>query len=273
MSQSETQTNDIVLVVEDNSINQRVTLLQLDELGLEATAVSNGLEALDAVSKCNYSLILMDCQMPEMDGLQATREIRKRELVTGEHVTIIALTAHAMTSDRTECLAVGMDDYISKPVSLKRLAEVLKRWLKHPLKFDFENANLDSKNSETRVKPVELEVLFSVFGKELIADLLVDFVAEAEQQMVELRKAVLNEELPTVNFLIHDLKGTSATIYATKLTELSFAMEQYCRGKQVDWSEVSSYFEAVETALTNVRDYLAANGYNDSAQTSENLAS
>jgi len=180
MSHEETETNELILVVEDNSINQRVTLLQLDELGIEAHAVSNGLEALDAVSATRYALILMDCQMPEMDGLQATREIRKREEISGEHVTIVALTAHAMTSDRVKCLAVGMDDYCSKPVSLKKLAEVLRRWLKRPLNFDFTESQSDAKNSEAEAKPVELDILFSVFGKELIADLLVDFVSEAD---------------------------------------------------------------------------------------------
>lgn len=263
MSQSETDTNKLVLVVEDNSINQRVTLLQLEELGLKACAVSNGLEALDAVSQTTYALVLMDCQMPEMDGLQATREIRKREKTTGDHVTIIALTAHAMTSDRTECLAAGMDDYITKPVSLKKLAEVLQRWIKQPLNFDFSGSQMDSKNPEALVKPVELDVLFSVFGKDLIADLLVDFIAEADEQMVALRKAVFENDLPTIKFLVHDLKSTSATIYATDLTERSFAMEQYAHSEdKIDWKKIDSHLHSIESAWKAVRDYLAKNGYN-----------
>jgi two-component system sensor histidine kinase/response regulator len=262
MSQLETDTNKMVLVVEDNSINQRVTLLQLEDLGLTACAVSNGLEALNAVSQAKYILILMDCQMPEMDGLQATREIRRLEKTTGEHVTIIALTAHAMTSDRAECLAAGMDDYITKPVKLKKLAEVLQRWVKQPLNFDFKSSRSDSKN-EALVKPVELDVLFSVFGKDLIADLLVDFIAEADEQMIALRKAVIEKDLPTIKFLIHDLKGTSATIYATNLTEQSFAMEQYAHSEtQIDWKKIDSHLQPVESAWKAVRDYLAKNGYN-----------
>lgn len=260
MPHQETETNELVLVVEDNSINQRVTLLQLEDLGLKARAVSNGLEALDAVSQRKYMLILMDCQMPEMDGLQATREIRRLEQTTGEHVTIIALTAHAMTSDRAECLAAGMDDYISKPVSIKKLAEVLQRWVKQPLNFDFSGSQSDPKNPET-VKPVELDVLFSVFGKDLIADLLVDFISEADQQMIALRQAVIEKDLSTINFLVHDLKGTSATIYATELTDRSFAMEQYTHSEKIDWKEIDSYLQSVDSAWKDVRDYLAKNGF------------
>ncbi len=262
MSHRETDTNELVLVVEDNSINQRVTLLQLEDLGLNAHAVSNGLEALDAVSQTKYMMILMDCQMPEMDGLQATREIRTREKTTGEHVTIIALTAHAMTSDRAECLAAGMDDYISKPVSLKKLAEVLQRWITKPLNFDFSDSQTGTKNLETHEKPVELDVLFSVFGQDLIADLLVDFICEADEQMSLLRQAVLDKDLPTINFIVHDLKGTSATIYATDLTDRSFAMEQYAHSKQIDWNQINSHLETIESAWKAVRDYLEKNGYN-----------
>lgn len=262
MSHRETETNEFVLVVEDNSINQRVTLLQLEDLGLKAHAVSNGLEALDAVSQSKYMLILMDCQMPEMDGLQATREIRKREKTTGEHVTIIALTAHAMTSDRAECLAAGMDDYISKPVSLRKLAEVLQRWIAKPLNFDFRDSQTRLKNHEAIENPVELDVLFSVFGQDLIADLLVDFISEVDEQMALLRQAVIEKDLATINFIVHDLKGTSATIYATDLTDRSFAMEQYAHTDEIDWNEIDSYLESIESAWNAVRNYLAKNGYN-----------
>jgi signal transduction histidine kinase/CheY-like chemotaxis protein len=119
----------IVLLAEDNPVNQKVALLQLERLGFLAHAVANGHEVLDALERATYSMILMDCQMPEMDGFQTTNAIRKKELLTGKHIPIVAMTAHAMEGDRERCIAEGMDDYISKPVRPEMLQDVLRKWL------------------------------------------------------------------------------------------------------------------------------------------------
>lgn len=136
----------LVLLAEDHPANQMVAELQLSELGFSTHIVSNGREALEAVRTNRYDLILMDCQMPEMDGYEATGEIRKMEIATGIRTPIIAMTAHAMVGDKDACLAAGMDDYISKPVELEALRRVLAQWLPSELKllpFD-----LDSEESE-----------------------------------------------------------------------------------------------------------------------------
>ena len=124
----------LILLVEDNLANQKLALAQLHKLDYVAQAVGNGLEALRAVETMivagrTYGLILMDCQMPEMDGFEATRAIRKAEISSGRRIPIIAMTANAMEGDRENCLAAGMDDYISKPVSLELLRSVLERWM------------------------------------------------------------------------------------------------------------------------------------------------
>ena len=117
-----------VLVAEDNLINQRVVLLQLRQLGYSADAVANGAEVVEAVGRIAYDLVLMDCQMPEVDGYDAARLIRAREEPGQVHLPIIAMTANALTGDREKCLEAGMDDYISKPVKTADLDRVLSRW-------------------------------------------------------------------------------------------------------------------------------------------------
>ena len=121
-----------ILVVEDNPVNQRLAIKQLERLGFKASAVSNGHEAISAALHVTYDLVLMDCQMPEMDGYEATAEIRRREQRDGGHVTIVAMTANALAEDRAACLEAGMDDYLPKPVSLTDLRGVIERWIGPP---------------------------------------------------------------------------------------------------------------------------------------------
>ncbi|MGE4092618.1 MAG: response regulator [Candidatus Binatia bacterium] len=122
-----------ILLSEDNVVNQEVALTMLEQLGCQVDIASNGREALNALQQSSYDVILMDCQMPELDGFEATRAIRTREAAdrtgSAQHIPIIALTANAMSGDRQRCLAAGMDDYLSKPFSQAQLIAVLSRWL------------------------------------------------------------------------------------------------------------------------------------------------
>ena len=118
-----------MLLAEDNPINQKVALAMVEKLGYHADAVANGLEALDALGSRPYDLVLMDIQMPEMDGLEATAQVRDpKSAVRGHDVPIVALTAAAMKGDREKCLAAGMNDYLTKPLRPEELGRMIERW-------------------------------------------------------------------------------------------------------------------------------------------------
>jgi two-component system sensor histidine kinase/response regulator len=117
-----------ILLAEDNRVNQVLAVRLLEKRGHEVAVAGNGEEALEALDKQAFDLVLMDVQMPEMDGLQATAAIRKSEMKSGKHIPIIAMTAHAMAGDKDRCLEAGMDDYITKPIRPEQLDDVLKRY-------------------------------------------------------------------------------------------------------------------------------------------------
>lgn len=137
----------LILVADDHSANRMLAELQLQELGLRAHLVTNGLEAVDAIKANSFGAILMDCQMPEMDGFEAASEIRRLEADSTRRIPIIAMTANAMQGDKDECMSAGMDDYVTKPIELKNLGEVLSRWL--PLD---ESKTKDSNDSPSQTK-------------------------------------------------------------------------------------------------------------------------
>jgi CheY-like chemotaxis protein len=120
-----------ILLAEDNAVNQKVAVRVLEKRGHKVVVAGNGKAAVEATAMEEFDLVLMDVQMPEMDGLEATAAIRVREQTTGRHIPIIAMTAHAMVGDKEDCLAAGMDSYLSKPLQFKELFAVIERTLDH----------------------------------------------------------------------------------------------------------------------------------------------
>jgi len=124
----ENQPHYRVLLAEDNLFNQKIAVTMLKKLGITTDVANNGLEVLEKLSNTNYALILMDCQMPKMDGYEATTKIRTHEKTSGQHLPIVAMTAHSSPQEREYCFNVGMDDYIAKPFKIDDLRTVFSRW-------------------------------------------------------------------------------------------------------------------------------------------------
>ncbi|HEY9790085.1 MAG TPA: response regulator [Candidatus Obscuribacterales bacterium] len=232
-----------ILVAEDNVVNQRIIILLLEKLGLQAYVVNNGIEAVKAVSEHDYPVVLMDCHMPEMDGFEATRAIRKMEAISGKHTPIIAVTALAMAGDRERCIDAGMDDYIPKPIDKERLKNKLNQWMKH--EFAFHNQKLAEKFFEANAKtatfqtdPIDLAELEVFYGsQEEVEEVLRLFVSTTERQLPDLEMAITEKRGNLAARMAHELKGASASVGAKEMSLLCLQLEQEV-GQQ-DWQASS----------------------------------
>ena len=201
-----------VLIAEDNIVNQMVTFGQLKKLGYSADVVPDGLAVLKALDRLHYDIVLMDCQMPEMDGYEATRRIRAR-MGDFPQPHIIAMTAHAMQGDREKCLAAGMDDYISKPVQLKTLAAALARGLSpeaktDPLKKEVNFANDAVESALCEETPQSLKELGSTIGDSVFPELIGTFERDAACHLGALRSAIASGDTRRFREESHEHEGS-----------------------------------------------------------------
>ncbi len=252
---SENFDNTLILIAEDQKVNQKLARLQLKELGCLSETVSNGQEAVAAVMQTEYSLVLMDCQMPQMDGFEATRTIRKLEETSGRHVPIIAMTAQAMSGDREDCLAAGMDDYISKPVTASKLQEVLKRWLP-------ESANMPGEHiQEKQTQPVSppsilneyknrLKEWQAAMGREIASELMSEFIRGIEKTINELEGNIGDRDLPSVKATAHRLKGLCLNLYGEENSKLIEQIERYAKAS--DWQSIETCFPLLKTTVKSL---------------------
>ncbi len=205
LKESRMSSNKLILLAEDNVVNQKVAIRQLQKLGYRADAVANGREAIEALSRISYDLVLMDCQMPEMDGYEATAEIRRQEGIK-RHTPIVAMTAHALTGDREKCIAAGMDEYVPKPVKPEELKRVLERFFKTPGTDPVDQAGLAT------APLVDVERMHEMMGDEPaefqeIANLYLD---QMGKNLHRLDTAVALGDHVEVELIAHNCAGTSA---------------------------------------------------------------
>jgi CheY-like chemotaxis protein/HPt (histidine-containing phosphotransfer) domain-containing protein len=210
-----------VLLVEDNSVNQQVARMQLEKEGLTVDVASTGLEAIQCTSRFDYDLVIMDVQIPEMDGLEATRRIRERDDAIGRHVPIVAMTAHAMQGDRDRCLEAGMDDYVCKPLRREDVQERVAVWVDSP--------------EVEGICELDEAYLLATFGedRDFLAEVLLTYVKSSDQLVEEMRDALAKQDFHRLRGIAHTLKGSSRSIGATKYAEYCDVVERAATGPEV----------------------------------------
>ena len=253
--------NARILLVEDNQVNQRVTLLQLRKLGYTADVVSSGAQALGALERADYDLVLMDCQMPEMDGYDAAREIRKRE-GNGKRCAIIAITAHALDGDRDRCLAAGMDDYISKPVDMEDLRRVLERWSAAAGSHRIAHAACAAGSAVPSL--VDEERLMDITDGDTVAlgEVIELYFRDTYQRVAELRAAIEMGACEEVARIAHMGIGSSATCGMVAVTPVWRKMESLANeGKLAEAAEVEGEIQLqLERMRAFIEERRAADG-------------
>ncbi len=235
-----------VLLVEDNLVNQEVALELLDGLGVQVEVAADGAEAVDAWASSSFDLVLMDCQMPHVNGYEATREIRRREVESSlPRIPIVAVTANAMHGDRERCLEAGMDDYLTKPFTEGQLHEVLGRWLSGPETEAAQNVGSGTAvhapvADDTHVEVLDSTVLERYRNREragrtgLVARIVGSYLDQSIPQMESLRQAAATGDATTVYELAHTLKSSSAQVGASMLAERLRAVESAAREGSID---------------------------------------
>ncbi len=239
-----------ILIAEDNVVNQKVALRLLEQLGYNGTIARSGLEALEALERKSYDLVLMDIRMPEMDGIETTRQICRRWPRT-RRPRIIAMTANAQSSDRELCLQAGMDGYISKPFKFEVLVEALEN-----------TTQLKSEEAQIQTSPVDMETLVrfrkSLGSFEMFRELVETFLEDTPELLRKMHEGIEGGDSRLVYRSAHSLKSNCAMFGAQRMSEMARDLEAL--GENAKLEEVVSRLPALEAAFEEVRGVLAAAG-------------
>ena len=244
----------VVLLVEDNVINQRVAEQILARRGHEVRIAHNGRQAVDVLERWTPDLVFMDVQMPEMNGIDATRAIRAREATMGGHVPIIALTAHALPADREQCLRAGMDDYLTKPVSPVALTQTVERIVEQRTNGTNNGAPQAAPAASDAVLDPALALERVDGDRELLGEIIDLFLQDIGSLVQDLEQAVGAKDAEAIMRTAHRLKGSVATFAAKPATEAALRLETM--GRSGDVSGVDAAFTALQTELTRLQPAL-----------------
>jgi len=267
VKEAQAQTQVHILLAEDNIVNQKVSVRMLQKIGYRIDVVKNGQEAIEAIGRTSYDLVLMDCQMPEMDGLEATRKIREAESVKREvkekilpdalpltphenlRVPIIALTANAFSGDLEACLDSGMDDFLTKPVRIEELGTMISKWLPHREAGNLVDQPITEKTRKdsTTLPPClddtilgNLKTLGGEDDPEFVITVIDQFLLDLPRHHEGIKQAVERQDSEALVKTAHACKGSSRSIGATLLAEISYALELI--GREGTMTDVTAKF-------------------------------
>lgn len=252
-----------ILIVEDNIINQKVAQEIITRFGLKSDIVSNGAEAVKALASVPYDLVLMDIQMPVMDGIEASRAIRSPDSgVMNSQIPIIAMTAYALEGDREKCLEAGMNDYLSKPVNPQAMAKALERWLPHHglpveeliMETKTENGNSDSSScGRKKVSVYDREaMLIRTMGDEIVAHKILEaFIAEFPGMIDTLITSVSKGDTVSAERMAHTIQGSAASVSCDTIHEIALKMQK--AGREGLLSEIEAMIPDLKEQLEKVK--------------------
>lgn len=236
-----------ILLAEDNAVNQRLAVSLLEKRGHRVTVARNGREALDALQDGRFDVVLMDVQMPEMDGFEATAAIRAREQESGGHTPIIAMTAHALKGDRERCLEAGMDAYVTKPLRPRDLFQIL------------EGVATADGEAESRIDDVGFDLSVALDRMdgdvELLKELAGLFLEDCPKRMDEIRQAITRKDATGLQTAAHTLKGSVGNFGASDAVEAAQSLEQ--DGREQNWSHAEAAWNALEKAIGRLEPALS----------------
>jgi len=239
-----------LLVVDDNPVNQRIALKMLEKMGHRVDVAGSGLEAVDAVTRIAYAAVLMDCQMPQMDGFEATMEIRRLE-PAGRHTPIIAMTARAMVGDEEKCLAAGMDAYISKPVKAEALAAIVGHWVR-PSESPGPAAAVSSPGNPLLDHPTLAGL--RELGAAEFENLVRLFLEDGEARIAALREAAGIGDAHAIAEVAHSLKGSAGTFGALALADNCALLQEVASAGNL--AEAARLIDAVGSGFDQARSAL-----------------
>ncbi len=246
-----------LLLADDNPINQKVGLSVLHKLGYRADVANNGVEVLKALEQKAYDVLFLDVQMPEMDGLEAAREICKR-WTPEKRPRIVAMTGNALMGDREKCLDAGMDDYISKPVRIAELQSALERWgtakTKSSETAHFSRAKIAQENTLDQSLIADLRDMPPTDGVSMLNELMDLFLASAPQRIAQISQSI--NDSPMLAFHAHALKSMSLNLGAKRIVELSQQLEDLGRNRNVRGAP--ALLKELEIAYTHTKAQLLA---------------
>lgn len=240
-----------ILVAEDNRVNQEVAVTLLSKHGHSVVLASNGREALALLEEQTFDLILMDAQMPEMDGIEATQEIRAREQITGEHIPIIAMTAHAMTGDREKFLSAGMDGYVPKPIKANILFDAIKSITAQAI------AQRQSAKTISNARLIDRQAILEQVADdmELVAKMAHLALTEIPSDLAALREAIHDPNAAQVAHFGHALKGALSNFNAQHAVDAAYRLE--VMGRQGDLSRACDACDELQTWVDRLLPELA----------------